>query len=283
MLGTILNPRNDLTFKRIFGTERNKDNILLPFLNDVLGPSRGKVIREVSLIQTEQLVEIDALRESAVDVMCTDAHGNRFIVEMQVEREAGFEKRVQYYAAKAYIEQRGKDTGYKDLKEVIFIAVLDHVLFPDKEASHSYHQIRDVQTCAHDLKDFSFFFMELGKFRKDVHHLEGMLEKWMYFLKNGEDMSPEEFRALVAGAPVMARALEEANRVNWTPEQLRAYDSVDKRRFFYRDTVDAAIQKGIAEGKVQAFAEVGLSAEEIVQRTGIAPETVRRILEGMAP
>ena len=34
MLAKFLNPKNDLAFKRIFGSERNKD-ILIHFLNDI--------------------------------------------------------------------------------------------------------------------------------------------------------------------------------------------------------------------------------------------------------
>ncbi|MDE5056361.1 PD-(D/E)XK nuclease family transposase, partial [Wolbachia endosymbiont of Drosophila bicornuta] len=35
-LSKFLDPKLDLTFKRIFGTEKNK-NILIHFLNDILG------------------------------------------------------------------------------------------------------------------------------------------------------------------------------------------------------------------------------------------------------
>ncbi len=180
-ISRFLNPRNDLAFKRIFSTERNKD-LLIHFLNDVLGPTRGKAVKDVSLIPNDQTPEIDALRESAVDVMCTDQDGSRFIVEMQVEREKGFEKRVQYYAAKAYIDQRGEKMAYKDLKEVIFIAILDHVLFPKKEDYSSQHIMLDAKTHEHDLKDFSFFFIELDKFHKKPKELSSMMERWTYFL-----------------------------------------------------------------------------------------------------
>jgi hypothetical protein len=35
MLDKFLDPKNDLAFKRVFGSEKNKD-ILIPFLNDIL-------------------------------------------------------------------------------------------------------------------------------------------------------------------------------------------------------------------------------------------------------
>ena len=37
-----LNPRNDLSFKKLFGSEKNKD-ILIHFLNDMLTDKKGDV------------------------------------------------------------------------------------------------------------------------------------------------------------------------------------------------------------------------------------------------
>ena len=64
-----LNPRNDLAFKRILGSEKNKD-ILIHFLNDVL--DRTSPIEEVTFLKTVQDPEIAPLRVSVVDVMCED-------------------------------------------------------------------------------------------------------------------------------------------------------------------------------------------------------------------
>lgn len=44
----------------------------------------------------------------------------------------GFEKRAQLYAAKAYSSQADKGDNYHNLKEIIFIAVADCIIFPDK-------------------------------------------------------------------------------------------------------------------------------------------------------
>src|SRR5271155_1493804 len=116
MLVKFLNPKNDLAFKRIFGTERNKD-ILIHFLNDIFERSINP-IEEVTFLKPAQEPEIVAQRASAVDLLCKDSDGNRFIVEMQVNSEPGFEKRAQYYAARTYTEQREQGIKYADLKSV---------------------------------------------------------------------------------------------------------------------------------------------------------------------
>lgn len=93
-----LDPKLDLTFKKIFGTERNK-NILIHFLNDILGCTEVNTIQEIEFISTTMNPEIASERQSIVDVLCQDSVGNRFVVEMQLTRDKGFEKRAQYYAA----------------------------------------------------------------------------------------------------------------------------------------------------------------------------------------
>ena len=101
LISKFLNPKNDYAFKRIFGTQKNKD-ILIHFLNDMLGFSGQESIKEVTFIKNDQDPVIYAAKQSAVDVLCTDELGKHYIVEMQVAKGRGFEKRAQYYAAKAY-------------------------------------------------------------------------------------------------------------------------------------------------------------------------------------
>ncbi|OAM06255.1 MAG: hypothetical protein TV41_07930 [Wolbachia endosymbiont of Dactylopius coccus] len=41
--------------------------------------------------------EVASDKQSIVDVLCKDSHGNRYIAEMQLARDKGFEKRAQLY------------------------------------------------------------------------------------------------------------------------------------------------------------------------------------------
>ena len=53
-LSKFLDPKNDFAFKRIFGTECNKD-ILIPFLNDMLEFKGGVKIKDQSLPKKAKL------------------------------------------------------------------------------------------------------------------------------------------------------------------------------------------------------------------------------------
>ena len=241
-----LDPKNDLAFKRIFGTEKNKD-ILIHFLNDIFDRASNP-IEQVTFIKTQLEPEVMAQRASLVDIMCEAQSGERFIVEMQVAREPGFEKRAQYYASKAYIEQRQKDVLYKDLKEVTFLAIADFVMFPDKKAYLSHHHLLDIKTGERNLKDFSFSFIELPKFTKKVEALQSVVDKWIYFFAHAEETTSEELSKIIGSDTIIQRAYQELERYGWSPEELRSYDSVDMKQAANRAIFEGAREEGKAEG-----------------------------------
>ncbi len=103
-LSKFLDPKNDFTFRRIFGTEKNKD-ILIHFLNDILSFTGKNAIQDIEFLSTIQDPDIASKKQSIVDVLCKDSTGVQWIIEMQVAKTKGFEKRAQYYAAKTYSRQ----------------------------------------------------------------------------------------------------------------------------------------------------------------------------------
>ena len=147
---------------------------------------------------------IASQKTSIVDILCKDEKGSRYIVEMQVARTMGFEKRAQYYASKTYCSQAGIGDKYPELKEVVFIAIADFIMFPNKKTYKSEHVILDKNSYEHDLKDFSFTFIELPKFTKRVDELTDIQEKWCYFFKHAEETSPGDLKKII-GKDVLTR------------------------------------------------------------------------------
>lgn len=255
-----LDPKNDVAFRRIFGSEKNKD-ILIHFINDVLELKDGDRIKEVTFLSTIQIPEIAAKKQSVIDVLCKDENGVQLIVEMQVSPQAGFEKRAQYYAAKAYSRQlnKGKEEGarYIDLKAVIFIAISNNIIFPDKVFYKSDHIILDKDTYAHDLKDFSFTFIELPKFKiTDINLLTNIIEKWCYFFKHADETSEADLRKLIGSDNVIERAYEELNQFNWTEEELFIYEQETKRIMDNIAAEEYKLEQAKSEGKAERNIEI---------------------------
>ncbi|AAS14388.1 conserved hypothetical protein [Wolbachia endosymbiont of Drosophila melanogaster] len=80
-LSKFLDPKNDVAFRRIFGTEKNKD-ILIHFLNDILGFTGKDEIKEIEFLSTVMDPEIASDKQSIVDVLCRDSSGARYVIEM---------------------------------------------------------------------------------------------------------------------------------------------------------------------------------------------------------
>ena len=283
-----LDPKNDVAFRRIFGSEKNKD-ILIHFINDVLELKDGDRIKEVTFLSTIQIPEIAAKKQSVIDVLCKDENGVQLIVEMQVSPQAGFEKRAQYYAAKAYSRQlnKGKEEGarYIDLKAVIFIAISNNIIFPDKVFYKSDHIILDKDTYAHDLKDFSFTFIELPKFKiTDINLLTNIIEKWCYFFKHADETSEADLRKLIGSDNVIERAYEELNQFNWTEEELFTYEQETKRIMDNRAAEDYKLEQAKSEGKAEGKAEIaramlldGDSMEKVAKITGLSIADIQKL------
>ncbi|MDR0773642.1 MAG: Rpn family recombination-promoting nuclease/putative transposase [Wolbachia pipientis] len=248
-ISKFLDPKNDFAFRRIFGSVNNKD-ILIHFLNDMLGLTGVDQIEDVSFLSPIQDPDIASQKQSIVDVLCTDSAGTQLIIEMQVVKTTGFEKRAQYYAAKAYSSQAHKGDQYQDLKGVIFIAIADFILFPNKLAYKSDHVTFDKITYEHDLKDFSFTFIELPKFNKTKEdQLSNIVEKWIYFFKYADETSEEDLQKIIGSDVIIGRAYDVLNQYNWSKEERFAYDQTKK----HIDDYLSSIQQGKIEGKIEGI------------------------------
>jgi predicted transposase/invertase (TIGR01784 family) len=254
VLSKFLDPKNDFAFKKIFGAEKNKD-ILIHFLNDmVIFPGQSQ-IQDVTFLKTTQDPETAAQKTSLVDILCRDEEGNSYIVEMQVAKDKGFAKRAQYYASKVYTSQMQKKEEFHDLKEVIFLAIVDFVMFPNKKAYKSDHVILDRESYENDLKDFSFTFLELPKFNKEIEELSNITEKWAYFFKHASETSEDELKQLIGEDIVIERAYEELNRFKWDEMELLTYEQADMQERVYYGTLEQKFEEGFDKGKAQGIEE----------------------------
>jgi predicted transposase/invertase (TIGR01784 family) len=275
-LSKFLDPKNDIAFKKVFGSEKHKD-VLIHFINDILELKDNDQIQDVEFLSPIQDPEIASKKQSIVDVLCRDKNGIQIIVEMQVAPTKGFEKRAQYYAAKAYSRQLNKgheeDGKYNNLKEVIFIAIADCIIFTDKKEYKSDHVILDKKSYEHDLRDFSFTFVELPKFTKNkIEELSNIIEKWCFFFKYADETSEADLEKLIGSDLVIKTAYEALNQFNWSESELIAYEQETKRIWDNIAAMDYQIDKAHAEGKLEGKLE---TAKQMI-KDGIALDTVAR-------
>ena len=243
--------KNDVAFRKIFGNENRKES-LISFLNAVLDFRGDQRVAKVEILNPVQLPNLSKGKVTIIDVKATDQKGVSYIIEMQVSDVNGFDKRVLYYASKSYSDQIKRGDFYRKLKPVIFIGVLDFEYTQNKHYI-SRSQVRDIETGEQTIKDIEFNFIELPKFNLELTELKTLTEKWIYFIKNSEniDVVPENIHD--AG---LKSAYEDANMQTWTQAELDAYDyvfmreadEVGKREKAIQIATKKALEKGMEKG-----------------------------------
>ena len=239
--------KNDIAFRKIFGNENRKES-LISFLNAVLDFHGDQRITQVTILNPYQLPKLKGGKVTIIDVKATDQAGRTYIIEMQVGDLDGFEKRVLYYSSKSYSDQIKRSDFYRKLRPVIFIGVLDFEHTANKNYI-SRSQVRDIETGEQTIKDMEFTFIELPKFKKELKDLKTLTEKWVYFIKNAENIEIVPDNINDEG---LKSAYEEANIQTWTQEELEAYEYAFMREEDDRAKYDKAEQKGKEEGKEEA-------------------------------
>lgn len=274
-----VDPKTDIAFKKIFGDQAHK-NILIEFLNEML--ELEYPIANVKITNSYQAPRLIGLKESNLDIKAKDTSGREFIVEMQVEKDQTFTKRALYYSSKAYSQQLNKSEKYHLLKPVIFLGILDFSIF-DHPNPCSRHLILNSETQSHDLKDLEFNFIELPKFTKTAAELTTVAEKWLYFLKQADDLQQIPPHA---DTPALQQAYQIAAQHHWTQEELDIYDSQGLRLGRSRNELETARLDGEAEGIRKGKLEVAknllanLDDATIAQVTGLEASLITRLRLG---
>ena len=136
----------------------------------------------------------------------------------------------------------------------------------------------DNSTYSHDLKDFSFTFLELPKFNKRIDELATGLEKWMYFFKHAETTQEEELAQIAGNDIVIYEAYKALNRFSMSDEELNSYEQSEKRERDAQAILDQKLLEGRAEGEAIGLAkgiDSTLSAIQLLQ-SGHTLEEVER-------
>jgi predicted transposase/invertase (TIGR01784 family) len=90
-----INPFTDFGFKKLLGSEFNKD-LLIDFLNQVLGDREQ--IKDLTYLNTEKLGKTASDRKAVFDLYCENEKGNKFIIELQNVSQQYFKDRSVFYS-----------------------------------------------------------------------------------------------------------------------------------------------------------------------------------------
>ncbi|MCS6833565.1 MAG: Rpn family recombination-promoting nuclease/putative transposase [Flammeovirgaceae bacterium] len=269
----------DFGFKKLFGTEPNKE-LLIDFLNQVL-PERHR-IKDLTYSQNEQLGRHEWDRRAVFDLYCVSEKNERFIVELQKAKQNFFKDRSVYYASFPIQEQAQRGEWDFRLDPVYMVGILDFVFDEHKGEEELKHVVElKNQRCEVFYDKLKMIYIELPKFRKGEEELETGFEKWLYVLRHLSELQERPKRLQER---VFQRLFEVASIERFTVEERRAYEDSLK---YYRDlknVIETAREEGIQEGIqlrtieiAKRMKERGISVSEISAMTGLDEGQIQRL------
>ncbi len=251
-----LDPKADLTFKKVFGEHPDLVvsllNALLPFKNE------NETITSVEYLPAELVPENPLRKNSIVDVRCKDLNGRQFIVEMQMVWSQEFMQRVMFNSAKAYVRQLDRNESYHLLEPVYSLNLVNDVFEKDIPEYYHYYRMVHEQYTDRVIDGLHLIFVELPKFHPHTLSEKKMQVLWLRYLteiRENTQNIPQE----MLDTPEINKALAVLEESTYTDEQLYGYDKfwdiIRTEKTFYHSALQQGLSEGRAEGRAEGMKE----------------------------
>ena len=278
----------DFAFKKLFGTEMNKD-LLISFLNALL--QGREVVLDVNYLNTEHLGTQEYDRRAVFDVYCKNDKGEVFLVEMQKGEQQFFKDRSIYYSTFAIREQAPRGEWNYELKGVYTIGILNFCFDKEREGNY-YHEVKLMDTASKEVfyDKLVFIYLEMPKFTKQENELESLFDKWLYVIRN---LAALMERPRVLQEKVFAHLFEAAEIAKFSRVERYEYEESLKA---YRDWFsvmataelrgeergkEKGLKEGLEKGRIEerlrnarGLKARGVDAEIIAQVTGLSVDDI---------
>ena len=251
-----LDPKNDLTFKKVFGEH---PHLLKSFLNAMLPLDEDSEIESLEYLPSELVPQVPLMKNTIVDVRCKDKNGRHFIVEMQMVWTDTFMQRVLFNASKAYVKQLEKGERYIQLQPVYALSLIDDTYEPGTEFYHHY-KIVNTQNPERQIEGLEFVFIELPKFKPDNLSQKKLQVLWLRFLTEIDENSIE-IPAELMNQSEIRDAIDCLQESAFTKGELELYERYWDHIRVERALIEDADVKGINKG-IKIGEEIGLAKGE---------------------
>ena len=295
-----LNPKADLTFKRVFGEH---PDLVMSLLNALLPLAPGEEIMHIEYLPAEMVPDNPLKKNSIVDVRCKDKLGRQFIVEMQMIWSPEFKYRVLFNASKAYVRQIGNGENYHLLQPVYSLNLVNDIFEPEmKEYYHHYKLVHDKDS-KKVIDGLQLVFVELPKFTPHTYTEKKMQALWLRYLTEIDEHTVSVPEDLLSN-PEVNKAVKAIEEAAFTPAQLLDYEkfwdiiSTEKTLIYgaerrgreegreegLKQGLEKGLEKGLKEGIKEGELKVarnlkslGMSLETITQATGLSAEEIEAL------
>jgi predicted transposase/invertase (TIGR01784 family) len=271
----LLDPKSDITFKKIFG---ENERILIALLNAIL--KLPVPIVKVNYFTNEIHPEWEDGKNSIVDIRCTDDLGRQFIVEMQMIYYPSFLQRAIYNTAKLFSKQLVAGDDFSDLKPVYSINFLVKSAFPNEKEFINTFKVTNTKNIEHTIGDVEFIFVELEKWQNLAKFdEENLLDHWLkYFMDPNfyKNLSKEDIEKY----GFVTDALKGLELSSYTLEQLDAHERYLDRVRTHNSIMRGALEQGRKEGMEKGLEEGREKGLEEGREKGLEEGREKGMIEG---
>ena len=287
-MGKYLDPKADLTFKKIFGEHKN---LVISLLNAMLPLNDGERVESIEYWPTEKIPKRTQVeKDSIVDVCCHDNKKREFIVEMQMTWTESFKKRVLFNASKAYVAQSESGEAYQLLQPVYALNFVNEPMHIDADGYYHHYQLVHQENTDEIIDGLQLVFIDLTKFHPTSITEKKMHVLWLRFLTE-INAHTQEAPAEMLENPEVSQALKIVEEAAYTPAEMRAYNkfwdnvSVAKTLEYARRQEHEDAQRKFAEAEArmeQANAQIEQANAQMEQANARIEQANARIEQAEA-
>jgi predicted transposase/invertase (TIGR01784 family) len=273
LISNRLKPTNDFIFKKIFGENDVKEN-LISLLNAILKLEGEKKLKDIIIIENKELLkELITDKTGRLDVRAETLDNIQIDIEIQLIDQRNIVERMLYYLSKMYSESIKAGGKYKDLKKTIVIGILDFDYFEISKFHSTYHFYEDEFKDFMLTDKFELNFVEMPKFRKASKDIKNPLHRWLLFLEN--DIPKEMLKEVVEMDPIIRKAEERLEWLSSDEETIKLYKAREEaliERMSLIDEGEERAKKEIAKNLLDV-----LDVETISAKTGLSIEEIEKL------
>lgn len=264
----------------------------MSLLNALLPLAEDAPITSIEYETPEMIPERYGGKNSVVDVRCRDARGRRFLVEMQMNWDEEFKKRVIMNASKAVMKQVGKAELFTLIQPVFSLNLLNDKM--EGEAGDEFYHDYAILNVDHpecSLDYLRFVFVELPKFKPRNVLEKKMAVLWLRFLTEINEDTDEVPAELLENEDI-SKALSIVEKSAMTESQLynyeRFWDAVNRERVLTEGRYEKGRLEGRQEGRQEGRREekeeiarnlkgMNLPIADIAKATGLTSEEIDKL------
>ena len=284
-----LDPKADLTFKRVFGEH---PDLVMSLLNALLPLESKQEVTEIEYLPVELVPDNPLRKNSIVDVRCRDNRGRVFLVEMQMIWTPEFKQRILFNASKAYVRQIKAGEHYELLQPVYSLNLVNDIFEPElKDEFYHYYRLVHMEHTDKVIEGLHLIFVELPKFKPHNYSEKKMQVLWLRYLTEINEDTREIPKELLAN-PELKKAVNALEESAFTDAQLAGYEkfwdiiSVEKTlynsaiRKGMKEGMEKGMEKGIKEGHKEVarnLKKAGIPVAIIMQSTSLSEKEIEEL------